>query len=81
MAAVAPLTPSRFGSSTQHGTGIRVAEALPSIDFGYDELRDRMTAFTARFDEFIARGRKRVLDQRNDFRMSTAELQGRLLRI
>ena len=35
-----------------------------------------MTAFTHRFDEFIERGRKRVLEERNAFRMNVAELEG-----
>lgn len=53
-----------------------VADSLPSIDFGFDELRDRMAKFTARFDEFIERGRKRVLEERNQFAVTVAELQG-----
>lgn len=53
------------------------ADTLPSIDFGFDELRDRMAKFTARFDEFIERGRKRVLEERNQFAITVAELQGK----
>lgn len=53
-----------------------VADSLPSINFGFDELRDRMAKFTARFDEFIERGRKRVLEERNQFAVTVAELQG-----
>ena len=34
-----------------------------------------MTQFTSRFDEFIAKGRKRVLDERNQFRINVAELE------
>lgn len=82
MAVAAPLTPSRFGSSLQHGSiafpGDALAVSLPSVDFGFNELREQMAAFTLRFDDFIARGRKRVLDQRNEFRMNTAELHGNL---
>ncbi|EON99348.1 putative kinetochore protein spc25 protein [Phaeoacremonium minimum UCRPA7] len=52
-----------------------MAESLPSIDFGFDELRDRMAKFTAKFDAFIEQGRKRVLEERNQFRMNVAELQ------
>ncbi|KAF4123740.1 hypothetical protein GMORB2_6441 [Geosmithia morbida] len=52
-----------------------VAETLPSIDFGFDDLRDRMNKFTARFDAFIEQGRKRLLEERNQFRMNVAELQ------
>lgn len=53
-----------------------VADSLPSIDFGFDDLRDRMAKFTARFDDFIERGRKRVLEERNQFAVTVAELQG-----
>lgn len=34
-----------------------------------------MAKFTARFDAFIEAGRKRVLEERNQFRMNVAELQ------
>lgn len=68
-------------SSSQHRqtiapVGPSVADTLPSTDFGFDELRDRMSKFTARFDAFIEQGRKRVLEERNQFRMNVAELQG-----
>ena len=52
-----------------------MADSLPSINFGFDELRDRMARFTDRFDDFIAKGRKRVLEERNQFRINVAELQ------
>lgn len=35
-----------------------------------------MAQFTVRFDEFIERGRKRVLEERNAFRMNVADLGG-----
>ena len=54
-----------------------MADSLPSINFGFDDLRDRMAKFTYRFDEFIAQGRKRVLEERNHFRTNLAELQGK----
>jgi hypothetical protein len=53
-----------------------MADSLPSIDFGFNDLRERMAQFTVRFDEFIERGRKRVLEERNAFRMNVAELEG-----
>lgn len=53
-----------------------VAETLPNANFGFEELRDRMTKFTSKFDTFIEQGRKRVLEERNQFRMNVAELQG-----
>ncbi|KAL9129086.1 MAG: hypothetical protein Q9217_002358 [Psora testacea] len=52
-----------------------MADSLPSINFGFDELRTRMAAFTDRFDSFIAKGRKRVLEERNQFRINVAELE------
>jgi kinetochore protein Spc25, fungi type len=49
---------------------------LPSVNFGFEDLRDRMHKFTVRFDAFIEKERKRVLDERNQFRMNVTELQG-----
>ncbi|KAK5132645.1 hypothetical protein LTR08_008767 [Meristemomyces frigidus] len=76
-----PLTPSRFSSSysgalPQHTANApSMADSLPSIDFGFNDLRERMAQFTVRFDDFIERGRKRVLEERNVFRMNVAELE------
>lgn len=53
-----------------------MADTLPSINFGFEDLRNRMAQFTARFDAFIERGRKQVLEERNQFRIGLAELQG-----
>jgi kinetochore protein Spc25 len=36
-----------------------------------------MAQFTVRFDEFIERGRKRVLEERNAFRMNIADVKGK----
>ncbi|KAG5923840.1 kinetochore-associated Ndc80 complex subunit spc25 [Claviceps africana] len=55
--------------------GPSVADTLPSINFGFDDLRDRMAKFTAKFDAFIEQGRKRVLEERNQFRLNVAEIQ------
>ena len=55
-----------------------MADQLPSINFGFDDLRSRMNQFTARFDAFIETGRRRVLEERNQFRMNIAELHGTL---
>lgn len=54
-----------------------MADTLPSINFGFDELRDRMAKFTTKFDAFIEQRRKRVLEERNQFRVNVAELQGK----
>lgn len=56
--------------------GPSVVDSLPSINFGFDDLRDRMAKFTTKFDEFIEQGRKRVLEERNKFRINVVELQG-----
>lgn len=57
-------------------TAPSAADSLPNINFGFDELRDRMAKFTARFDDFIEKGRKRVLEERNQFAVTVAELEG-----
>ena len=81
--AAATLTPSRFGNSFSgpqapftSAAAPSMADSLPSIDFGFNDLRERMAQFTVRFDDFIERGRKRVLEERNAFRMNVAELEG-----
>lgn len=53
-----------------------MADTLPTVDFNFEELRQRMAQFTQRFDEFIERGRKRVLEEKNAFRMNVADLEG-----
>jgi hypothetical protein len=52
---------------------------LPRVDFNFEDLRQRMTAFTVKFDAFIEKGRKRVLEERNEFRGRLGELNGTLL--
>jgi kinetochore protein Spc25 len=54
-----------------------MADQLPSINFGFDDLRSRMNQFTTRFDAFIENGRRRVLEERNQFHMDVGELQGK----
>lgn len=54
-----------------------MADTLPStIDFGFEGLRAHMTAFTQRFDDFIERGRRRVLEERNAYRGRVGEING-----
>ncbi|OAA67895.1 kinetochore protein spc25 [Niveomyces insectorum RCEF 264] len=55
--------------------GPSMVDQLPSIEFGFDSLRERMARFTVKFDAFIEQGRKRVLEEHNQFRMNLAELQ------
>ncbi|KAE8379465.1 putative kinetochore protein spc25 [Aspergillus bertholletiae] len=52
-----------------------MADSLPSINFGFEDLRNRMAQFTARFDAFIEKGRKQILEERNQFKIGLAELQ------
>ncbi|KAI0156623.1 chromosome segregation protein Spc25-domain-containing protein [Xylariaceae sp. FL1272] len=69
------LSSSQHGRPTISASAPNVADQLPSIDFGFDDLRDRMAKFSAKFDAFIEQGRKRVLEERNQFRINVAELQ------
>lgn len=75
------LSSSLSGRPTMSSIAPSMADQLPSINFGFDELRDRMAKFTAKFDAFIEQGRKRVLEEHNQFRMNLAELQGTLTTI
>ncbi|KAI0485426.1 chromosome segregation protein Spc25-domain-containing protein [Xylaria cf. heliscus] len=68
------LSSSLSGRPTMSATAPSMADQLPSINFGFDDLRDRMAKFTAKFDAFIEQGRKRVLEEHNQFRMNLAEL-------
>lgn len=49
------------------------ALALPAVNFGFDDLREQMNRFTIRFDEFIEKGRRRLLEERNEFARNVAE--------
>ncbi|KAF2965454.1 hypothetical protein GQX73_g8131 [Xylaria multiplex] len=69
------LSSSLSGRPTMSSMAPSMADQLPSINFGFDDLRDRMAKFTAKFDAFIEQGRKRVLEEHNQFRMNLAELQ------
>ena len=52
-----------------------MADTLPDLNFGFDNIRERMAQFTARFDNYIDKGRKKVLDDRNAYRAHMAQLQ------
>ncbi len=65
-----------------YATGLSsMADSLPSTNFGFEDLRERMARFTQRFDKFIEDGRKRVLDERNQFRIHVAEMEGEVSNI
>ena len=53
-----------------------MADSLPVLNFNFDDLRARMSEFTVRFDDFIERGRRKVLEERNLYRMRVADVQG-----
>lgn len=55
-----------------------MADQLPSIAFGFEQLRSQMGQFVTKFDSLIERGRKQVLEDRNQFRINLAELKGTL---
>lgn len=57
---------------------VSMADTIPSVNFGFDNLRERMAQFTTRFDDFIEKGRKKVLEDRNQYRTRIAELRGML---
>lgn len=72
--AFSESTTSRFLTTT--ATALSAANTLPTLHFGFDDLRARMNNFTQRFDDFIEQGRRRVLEERNQFRMRLAQVQG-----
>jgi hypothetical protein len=49
---------------------------LPNVDIPFEDLRKRMNEFSLRFDAFIETGRRRVLEEHNEFRAKLSELQG-----
>lgn len=53
-----------------------MADSLPSINFGFEDLRDRMAQFTTKFDVAIAHSRKQVHEDRDQFHAKLTELQG-----
>lgn len=48
------------------------ALTLPTINFNFDELREQMSRFTLQFDEFIEKGRRRLLEEKNEFARNIA---------
>jgi kinetochore protein Spc25 len=77
MAFESSLSASAIRPPLSSANAPSMADSLPSINFGFDELRARMAQFTVKFDDFIEQGRKRVLEERNQFRMNVTELQGK----
>ena len=50
--------------------------SLPPVGIPFDDLRDRMAAFTLKFDTFIEKSRKQVLEERNEHKARMSELNG-----
>ena len=75
-----PLSHHASFSSSTRGlpfiTTTTMADSLPALNFNFDDLRARMSEFTVRFDDFIERGRRKVLEERNLYRMRVADVQG-----
>ncbi|KIY00970.1 uncharacterized protein Z520_03636 [Fonsecaea multimorphosa CBS 102226] len=76
--AFATSTSSFRASQSQMATPMSYSDnpltQLPAVDFNFEDLRKRMADFTIKFDAFIERGRKRVLEERNEFRARLGEL-------
>lgn len=53
-----------------------MATTLPHVNFGFDELKDRMARFTVNFDEFVEKSRNRILEERNEFAKNVVEDKG-----
>ncbi|KAJ6264333.1 hypothetical protein Dda_0478 [Drechslerella dactyloides] len=51
-----------------------IAAQLPSVNFGFDELKERMSKFTLAFDDFIEKRREKALDTRTNFARDVADL-------
>ena len=73
----AGFTASAIRAPFSTPAAVSMADSLPTLNLGFDDLRARMAAFSKKFDEFIEQGRKRLLEERNQFRMSIADLQGK----
>ena len=87
---MATIAPSAFSTST---SSLRASQSqhaaqpysysdsaltqLPSVEIPFDDLRRRMADFTSKFDAFIEKGRKRVLEERNEFKARLSELNGK----
>lgn len=69
VSSVPPATPGLHSNST-------MATTLPHVNFGFDELKDRMARFTVNFDEFVEKSRNRILEERNEFAKNVVEDKG-----
>ncbi|KIX04583.1 uncharacterized protein Z518_05453 [Rhinocladiella mackenziei CBS 650.93] len=83
MATIIPPAPfststSSFGASQSQSAPMSYSDnpltQLPTVDFNFEDLRKRMADFTIKFDAFIEQERKRVLQERNEFRARLGEI-------
>ncbi|KAF3905745.1 hypothetical protein AA313_de0202405 [Arthrobotrys entomopaga] len=51
-----------------------IAAQLPTVNFGFDELKEKMAKFTSAFDEFIEKRREKALEARTNFARDLADL-------
>ncbi|CAZ79241.1 unnamed protein product [Tuber melanosporum] len=69
----APPSSQTHALSSPQATNHSMAATLPQINFGFEELKDRMARFTVRFDDFIEKGRRRILEEKNEFAKTIVE--------
>lgn len=55
------------------------APSVPQFSFDFDKLKKKMDNFQAKFDEYIANDRKRILEDRNAFEREIQDGKGMLL--
>jgi len=58
-------------------SSVSVAPFAP-VNFGFDDLKAKMTRFTVRFDKWAQVQRERVLRERNEFAKTITENRGRI---
>jgi hypothetical protein len=51
-------------------------QMLPLLNFGYDDLRERMVSFSSRFTKFMEQSRKNSLETKNEFNKRIGEDKG-----
>ena len=53
-----------------------IASQLPQLNFGFEELKERMARFTVTFDDFIEKRREKMLADKNAYVREIAEVKG-----
>lgn len=70
------ITAGGIRPPTSSANALFKSDSLLNTNFEFDDLRSRMANFTTKFNNFIELGRKKVLEERNQFRMAIAEING-----